>query len=279
VDLGFGSPSATPYDLGFGSPSSLFGVLPGDTGFGSPTPGPSPVLASVGTLPDDGGEIVALWGVWDADEVYRVHLRPSGGGPLYPPASEGLGCYSARPGRGADCRSVGRRLVFTQPQVPPGVYDILVSWPLGSAELPGALTVLYRGRASEVNRLRRAFPATWNTGPANPRLSTPLVAANEADIRDDFPHGGLRFLTRAFGQEIQNINGRPETLLVGNVDEADTTLTVETTLAFPDAGGLFIDGRVWTYTGRTATTFTGCAPTYILGRGHPDGAVVAWAGR
>jgi len=49
------------------------------------------------------------------------------------------------------------------------------------------------------------------------------------------------------------------TSLSANITDSDTDITVDSTKGFPDQYGLFkIDNEIITYTGKTATTFTGC---------------------
>jgi hypothetical protein len=226
-------------------------------------------VEGLGYLPDDGGEVVTLLGAWaDLDHTVRFRSGPWLSDPL----------YSARPGRGSACRPVGNRLSFTSPPCAPGDYDVVVTDLAGTSYVTlDAFLVVYRGQCSEVNRLRRCFPSDWATGPALPRLGIRIEAGNEAELRAEFPLGGLRALTLALGQEIQSINGRPETALRGSASELDSTLAVESTLGFPDEGAVFVEGRAWTYTSKTDTLFAGAAPLYILGKGHPDGASVSWA--
>jgi hypothetical protein len=48
------------------------------------------------------------------------------------------------------------------------------------------------------------------------------------------------------------------TLLDGALSDAATTITVDSTADFASSGGIRINGEVISYTGKTATTFTGC---------------------
>ena len=50
---------------------------------------------------------------------------------------------------------------------------------------------------------------------------------------------------------------QPNTLLNGAITNSATTLTVDTTAGFPTTGTLLIGSEQMTYTGKTATTFTG----------------------
>ena len=51
--------------------------------------------------------------------------------------------------------------------------------------------------------------------------------------------------------------GSATTTLNGAITDSATTLTVNSTTEFPSAGTLIIDAENMTYTGSTATTFTG----------------------
>ena len=56
----------------------------------------------------------------------------------------------------------------------------------------------------------------------------------------------------------QEIVGAGTTLTVG-IGTADTTITVSSTKGFPDKYGLFkVDNEIFTYTGITTNSFTGC---------------------
>ena len=276
TDRGYGSPSS-PGDLGYGSPTALLGLDAEDLGYGSPTGAVAAFLETGTIYPDDGGEIVIVIGTWDPLDSYTIHLRENGGSVLYPPAADALGAYSCFPGEGVSCRARGRRLRFALPEAPPGLYDVLISGSLSSATMLAAVTIIYRQRSSYVDALRRWFPSDWRTGPAFPRDDVRLEAANETLIRADFPQTPLKMLTRAIGQELDIISGRPETVLTATLAEDDVTIPVETTLAFDTSGTVFIEGRRWTYSAKTATTLTGAAPEYLLGIAHAEGAYVALA--
>jgi hypothetical protein len=67
------------------------------------------------------------------------------------------------------------------------------------------------------------------------------------------------------------------TLLDGAINNAVTTLTVDATTGYPTAGTLLIDNEAMTYTGVTATTFTGLTRG-VLGTAaaaHNDNATVS----
>ena len=60
-------------------------------------------------------------------------------------------------------------------------------------------------------------------------------------------------------------DGSPATsYLSANVTDTDTTLPINDTTYFPTAGTIYIDNEMISYTGKTATTFTGCTRSASL---------------
>lgn len=55
-----------------------------------------------------------------------------------------------------------------------------------------------------------------------------------------------------------------KTVLTASFDNNDTTMTVQSTAAFASSGTVYLGGNTYAYTGKTATTFTGCSPKYAL---------------
>lgn len=66
------------------------------------------------------------------------------------------------------------------------------------------------------------------------------------------------------------------TLLNGAINSSVTTITVDSTLGFPASGEVLIDSERISYTGTTATTFTGCTRGVggTVAASHSDNAVV-----
>lgn len=66
------------------------------------------------------------------------------------------------------------------------------------------------------------------------------------------------------------------TLLNGSLTSTATTITVDSTVDFPEQGRIKIDNEEILYTGKTPTTFTGCirGSRGTLGAAHSDNAVV-----
>ena len=55
-----------------------------------------------------------------------------------------------------------------------------------------------------------------------------------------------------------------KTSLTASFDNNDTTMNVLTTSAFPTTGTVYLGGNAYSYTGKTASSFTGCSPAYAL---------------
>jgi hypothetical protein len=82
----------------------------------------------------------------------------------------------------------------------------------------------------------------------------------------DFPSAPLATITHAFGQEFQNMIGILETLTLTDFTAGtDTTLWVETTLAFPSTGRLWMNQQLFAYTGRFDGGFTGVSAVVAIG--------------
>ena len=64
--------------------------------------------------------------------------------------------------------------------------------------------------------------------------------------------------------------------LNGGINDAVTTITVDSTTGFPSVGSILIDNEVIAYTGTTSTQFTGCsrAQRSTSAASHSDGAAV-----
>ena len=68
----------------------------------------------------------------------------------------------------------------------------------------------------------------------------------------------LENLSWAIAEEMAQLAGRPETQTTEEFPEGADVLAVETTLGFPQfAGGLWVDGKHYTYTQRQGSTFLG----------------------
>lgn len=259
---GFGSYSAlsTPgADTGFGAPTNT--DHPGARGFGSPGILPHGLGIMFAGLeydayPDDGGEVVRLIGDWPSRGPYRVRVQLTAGGVLEPEGKPG--CYSGLIGQGHLCYTDPLRQVlsFILPPLEPGEYTVHVyageSAALGATVSVGGLTVVRRLHADEIYRARAVFPPTTYPA-AGPRD----WGLEDASLIPGGEMGPLRSITRMLGQIWQQTNGMPQTRLITTLAFGDTAASVETTLAFPSSGQIWIGGRKYAYNGKTATSFTG----------------------
>lgn len=282
---GFGSSydGDEPFDWGFGDPTPDE-IGAGDRGFGSPADGSFPAYIVHRQIPDDGGTILSIPGQWPIRGPYRVRLQR--GPTVYPDPATTLGCYSAIPtprggGKGSLCEATRdlAALVFSVPPLPPGTYDVVVAWGVAWGEsltLPGAFTVVYRGRCPGEYRLRSAFPGRARTGPRSDMQSPLLTADRESVIRDAFPMNIRETLTGAIAQEFQTVHGRPQTRTVLDLGPDDDSVQVETLLAFPESGAFYCGGRRYTYT-ETADdppTLGGLIPNQNDGTTIPRGSPI-----
>lgn len=92
---------------------------------------------------------------------------------------------------------------------------------------------------------------------------------------ETFPLGILRALTLALGESVQLIKGRPTTRLMKSIGTADTVAVVESTLAFPAKGYVYISGRRVAYRGKTDGSLTGLSFSPPLSAAVPEWQEVA----
>lgn len=261
--IGGANPSAE-YDWGWGSPpgSTVVATHPNDTGWGSPrtqliVQSVQLVLVNgVPWLPDSGGVMVRLEATWPALGPFRIRLR-SGGGTPYP--IEGGFCHGGQIGMGPDIyvkdTTTVDSLEFALPVVPVGAYDVEVLWGIGFgtiAIVPAILDVVFRNRSAPTYRIRRRMPSQPY------KELGPLTARADTNTTAEFPKDALAVFTEAFGRLMESLIGRPTTKITTDFGLTATTMDVETTLGYPDAGKVWAGGYLIDYTAKTATTFTGC---------------------
>ena len=223
--LGFGSPSvlgdpAGIYDWGFGDPSPTGpGIVDIDWGFGDVPVLPPEFIVSPERLPDEGGVIVALRGDWPIVGPYHVQLYQSFTGQEFPDSGVAPGasapllltstgrvlsrgspywCYTGILPKTLGANSLIPNpdgfLYFILPPIPPGLYDVKVSWgalvypPPEEATDPVIIShlfnadstllqgvrIVYRTRSQEQWRIRDDFPEAFTVGAKGPRLETLL---------------------------------------------------------------------------------------------------------
>lgn len=253
---GFGSNQAPDWGFGDVEPSPWDGVVR-SWGFGDVAPLatlPVSIEGEAGQVfPDDGGEIVTLIAPWPAVGPYRVRLIASGGaafptgGFCTAPLVVRLGAIVARDNpQVCFTGAARRRLSFILPPLPVDLYSVEVTRNGEVTTLFNALRVVFRQRCIEDYRIRSAFPGNYTTGPRALSL--------ERTTRP--PHGPLEALTRSFGQNAQQLAGRPVTRLGADWTPGDVTVTLESALGWPTSGAFWLAGVRWTYEGINTTTGT-----------------------
>jgi len=267
-ETGFGSLSFSPLptysDWGFGSPVppslSDYNVAreiseERDTGFGSPYDYyemPVEVSGEGAIIPDDGG-------------VYLQIVAPWKGVIPNTPSLGNVGVFTAdfiNQSSGTRYKAIGERrnncyTDFTQsrvflgvPPIPRGAYDIEMRWTTGSKLIEDAFIVAVRPRCKESYALRKHIPSWTKRG---------VIDAPNELIEEYKEESVLSSILKSMGERIQVLGGRPCTGLSAAYSYGDTSLLVESTIGFPDNGGLFIGKHQFTYEGKTQTSFLSVA--------------------
>ena len=258
------------YDWGYGSANDYAGGLDSDssdTGYGSPFLDGFGGVLKVGPLgqwPDEGGELVVVAAISWPDGPIFVKLEDTGTGTQYPLTEY---CYSSKPGDKYEVYPNGSKdeLQFAMPPVKPGTYDIVFKHGSnlnGTIIADNAIEVIRRNRSAETSRVRANFPPHYKTGPRqikNELDLTPYPDIGPTGASEEFPMDPLACLLHAMGQSSQLLHGTLVTRLTTTLGTQDTTAYVESTLAFPDEGTVFVGGWKYTYTGKTDNTLTGLA--------------------
>ena len=108
-----------------------------------------------------------------------------------------------------------------------------------------------------VTRTSGAYSATADENWTGTILGGVLVMTNNYDKPQ---YWALTDGKPISSQKMQDLSNWPSlTLLNGGINDAVTTVTVDSTADFPSAGTITIGSEKITYTGITSTTFTGCA--------------------
>ena len=174
-------------------------------------------------------------------------------------------CYSSTPGSGYEVYPNGAldQLSFTLPPLVPGVYHILFKYGFKLSkeiEFKNAITVMRRNRSKETARVRSNLPPFYKTGPRrvrDERSLTPYPSVGATGASEEYPLNPLEGLLHAFGQASQLLSGNLVTRLTSSLAPDATTANVESTLAFPSKGTVWIGRWRYVYTAKTATALTG----------------------
>lgn len=121
---------------------------------------------------------------------------------------------------------------------------------------------------TSTHHYNQALPGLFITGD---------MGAQQLDWRNPFPRGGTLMLhvspdaSDTFGKYVFKRDAGNETELTVTADRDDTTLTVKSTTGFDSSGELWIGTECIGYTGKTATTFTGCTRGKYAPMARTDG--------
>lgn len=119
------------------------------------------------------------------------------------------------------------------------------------------VTVTRSTKWYNVTRTSGAYSATADENWTGTILGGVLVMTNNYDKPQ---YWALTDGKPISSQKMQDLSNWPSlTLLNGGINDAVTTITVDSTADFPSAGTITIGSEKITYTGVTSTTFTGCA--------------------
>ena len=258
-ETGFGALSFTPApeykDYGFGTPTPLDIGASRDTGFGSPYDPSNLAVEMPGDLvqiPDNGGVTLRFVRDWSATAgdfpVERRYL----GAVRVELIERATGLITLAQGsRGKDCFTNYRQdnLLAYAPPLARGSYDIRITWEqINSIYIEDGIEVVARARCAEAYSIRTHLPSWSKRG----------AYRVEDEIIDIYKRGSnLQALTQSIGDALQVLNGRPTTGTTAEFTSGSSVLHVDSTLGYPDAGALFIEGERFTYTGKTLTSFTG----------------------
>jgi hypothetical protein len=186
--FGFGAPSELPVgaadpgfkDWGFGDPTPdpWPDAFSEDYGFGDIAPAPfEPTVSdAIFIFPDDGGHVVRLVATWTDIGPYRIQLIEKGTAAVFPNPAVQLGCYSGIAGQGVECftttklkngiKVAGKWLEFALPPLPPGVYQMRLSFGPGYLTIKNIddlIRVVHRNRSLQQWSIRSTFPGIYTT--------------------------------------------------------------------------------------------------------------------
>lgn len=254
ADYGFGTPTPVALEQGI---EAIRGV---DTGFGSPfapSEGPTLIFAEGDLIPDDGGVVIRVCRDWRGSFGEGRDIGPLGPFTVKIIAdSTGLEYASVGDFAGVCFTNFYQdSLPFTVPPLPHGGYGLQITWQDGLQQLTvaNAFTVGPRPRCENAYSLRQFIPGWLNKGPQEVQLD-----------QDNESVSNIAIFTKAIGEMFQNFYGRPSTATTAELTHGDTTISLESTIGFPESGAVFIEGIRFTYTGKTVTTLTGVAADHFF---------------
>lgn len=104
-------------------------------------------------------------------------------------------------------------------------------------------------------------PVTWSQSLLEAIIKPPPIMTMDVGPYDGtFGNGGMGVGMIECASYVQDRKTSPVTTLTADVTVGATTINVADTSAFPTSGAIWIDQEAYLYSGKTATTFTGCTP-------------------
>lgn len=230
-----------------------------DTAFGSPFDNfnhPVVLQGDGALIPDDGGINIKLqsrWtSVWNNEIGRKFRLGKGFLGPFYVTyINKATGQVTSAVGGRCFTNYSMDTLYAGVPPLPRGDYNVEIKWQdINTVRIVDAFSVVVRPRIPEAYNLRMHIPSHLSRGPTV--LKNDYIGVYYKDKESN-----LSVLLKSLGERLQDFIGKPTTGLAASLSWGDATVSVETTLGFPDSGILMIAGHKISYTGKTATSFTG----------------------
>ena len=209
---------------------------------------------SPATVSDKGGEILTLTGEYTQGEALYVFISP---------ASDNIQCYSGVVGQEFEVFSEdGLTLTCIMPKMPVGgPYSIRV------AEADGGNSHIRLASITVVHQTYETQLYTMRENLGSPRDAGPRTYASEEYGSSTEPYDLLRAVVSSIADTMLELFGFVLTRSTAAYTAGGGTLTVESTYGFPTSGELAAPAGTLTYSGRTATTFTGVTADFDIANG------------
>lgn len=102
-----------------------------------------------------------------------------------------------------------------------------------------------------------AAPVTWSQSLVETIMEIPPIQTMGVDIDGGFRNGGRGLMVVECAEWVNDRKSSPVTTLTSTLAVGDITANVTDTSAFPSSGTFWVDQEAISYSGKTATTFTG----------------------
>jgi len=262
---GYGAPDTqtatsalTVPDWGWGdAPPASWTSSTADYGWGSDHGPAIPSYLELDTtrIGDDGGYQISIRGDFPRRGA-SAFARPTGFSVVLSLNGVEYPCYSGRAGEGEVCSTDLRAQTLSaySPALAVGDYSVYVRYDSIEQDA-GQISVERRARTYHEYALRDAYPSVYATETRHMRLDS--ILDQSAPSADQETHTNVYHLTRSLGQSLAEFCASGVlTRITSDFSPSATTLLVESTLGFPQSGGVYVGGVLCHYSGRTETTLT-----------------------